>query len=177
MILLAAGLTASCIHAPPEIMVADRTWAPNRTGYTFRAGYFSEPQVYDARWEQGRLRMMREQGASCGPIRGRIVRRDIRWYAATPQSGRRCAALVYTVSCGRENPLVRRTAEEMRRELLAVEPRRPIEPECGIKDYYFFHPEDCPAVQYAPAGCRHHPREEPAETTPEMAEPSQPIER
>jgi len=162
LLLPVAGSIASCVHAPPGIMVADRTWHPNRTGYTFRAGYFSEAEVRDARWERGRLEMMRAQGIICTPV-GNVIRRDIRWYPATPLSGRRCAALVYTVSCGRENPMARHTADEVRSQLLAVEPQRPIERDCGIKDYYLFHPEDCPVVQHRPPGCRYHLRREAAE--------------
>jgi hypothetical protein len=163
LLLLTTGLMLGCVHvpAPPAMMVADRTWSPTRTGYTFRIGYFSEGEVRDARWERDRIRMMLEQGAQCSPSRRRIVRRDIRWYPATPLSGRRCAALVYTVSCGNENPTAGRTAEDDRRALLAAEPQRPIAHDCGNKDYYFYHPEDCPAVQYRPAGCQHHRREEP----------------
>jgi len=159
-LVLGLVLTNSCAHRPPALMVADRLWYPHRTGFIFRAGYFSAAEVSDPRWERGRVRMMQEQGITCGSSGSDIVRRDVRWYPATELSGQRCAALVYTVLCERENRLATSSAEEARREVLNREPGRPIQRNCGIKDYYFYHPEDCPAVRYRPPGCRHHMRQE-----------------
>ena len=152
---LGAALTGSCAGGPPAPMVSNRTWAPHHTGYVFRTGYYSRAELADPRWERGR-RDMRQMTRFCDPATERVVRRDVRWYPATPTSGRRCAALVYTVQCQRANPMVRRPAEDIRRELLATEPARAIERDCGSKDYYRFHPEDCARVRYRPPACQRH---------------------
>ena len=47
LLLATAVLAGSCVHTPPKLMVADRTWIPTRTGYVFGAGYYTAREVRD----------------------------------------------------------------------------------------------------------------------------------
>ena len=156
--IVVVALAGSCAPAPPPLMVSDGIWSPHHTGYIFRTAYYTEAELADPRWERGR-REMRQATRQCDPARERVVRRDVRWYPATPESGARCAALVYTVECGTENRYVSAPAAEIRRRILATEPQRAIGPGCGDKDYYYHHPEDCARQRFRPAGCQVHIQE------------------
>lgn len=120
---------------PPDRLAAERTWRSERGGYVFRIGYFSRAQVEDRRWEAGRLEML-DQGRFCNGLgEGRIVRREVRWYEATPQSGRRCAALVYTLHCTHPRERPDDALARARIQVLRQDAEEPIEADCGEKDH------------------------------------------
>jgi hypothetical protein len=114
----------------PESFAFNREFRGSRHGYSFRAAYFTAAEERDARWEAWRRRAAREMQVC--PNGHRLLRRDVRWYPATPLSGRRCAAIVYTVQCRSHDPRMAWTlAEDRRLSLRTEEP--PIQPDCGDK--------------------------------------------
>jgi hypothetical protein len=130
-----ALLSSSCTTtgAPPERLAAQRIWTSTTGGFVFRVAYFSRGQIDDPRWEAKRLARM-EQVQFC-PGAKDVVRRQVRWYPATPISGRECAAVVYTVAC--RSPRLSSGSDRLdaiRRALLKRIPDPPIEPECGNKE-------------------------------------------
>jgi hypothetical protein len=100
-------------------------------GYAFRAAYFTEAEMRDPRWEEWRQSAGRQMRICNGGHR--LLRRDVRWYPATPLSGRRCAAVVYTMRCA--HPVANTGAdrvEEYRRFSLDIADPPP-GPNCGDK--------------------------------------------
>lgn len=111
-------------------------------GYVYRASYFTAPEVRDSRWEERRL--VSARGVRICAAGHRLLRRDVRWYPANAHSGRRCAAIVYTMQCADDDPSEAGTEQDRRYEFrLDADP--PIGRNCRADPY----PD--PAIQSAAA--------------------------
>jgi hypothetical protein len=95
--------------------------------------YFTTAQINDPTWEAKRLQSLETLGYCEGGKR--VIRRDVRWFAATPGSQRACAAVVYTVKCDIPTSVIRDGFEIDRRDALEGELPSPIERGCGGKDW------------------------------------------
>lgn len=118
--------------APPDhIAISILGTTSGRGRFIYRQGHFTEAQVRDPRWEVRRREKM-NQIRMCPSYR--IVRREIRWYEATPQSGERCAAIIYTGICASVLDGPDPDLDARRIAALRQDPDPPIEAGCGEKD-------------------------------------------
>ncbi|MEO7689876.1 MAG: hypothetical protein ABIS51_11365 [Sphingomonas sp.] len=128
------GLTG-CVHdgaRPPEQLATASSWATAKNGFVFTSYYFTAAQANDPRLEANRLQSMGTVKSCDGGTA--IVRREIRWFPATPISGQRCAAIVYTVKCNGRTDLAHDDLAEARSEAMFGELDAPLENACGEKD-------------------------------------------
>ena len=116
---------------PPNHIAVEIHAVTGGAGFVYRQGYFTEAEVLDPRWEVRRREKM-NQIRMCPSYR--IVRRDIRWYEATPESGQRCAAIVYSGLCAGRRGSGRDERETDRITVLRQDADRPIPAACGTKD-------------------------------------------
>lgn len=133
LVLLIAGC-AHVIEGPPREMLTGSYFHPTKEGFLQALFYFTEEQIADSRWEFERQRdALRSYGACrSGKL---IVRRDIGWFDATPESGRRCATVVYTIKCARRPPDILDRTDIIREGMLTRAHRgSPIPKDCGEKD-------------------------------------------
>ena len=129
---LALAVLNGCARTPPERLAANRSWENARSGYAFSISYFTAAELKDIRWERKRLEMMK-QARFC-KTGERIVSRDVRWFPPTPESRRRCAAVLYIVKCDVPTLVPTDDLDESRQSFLTGPPDEPIEKNCGEKD-------------------------------------------
>jgi len=120
---------------PDHIRVGIEAMTSGRGHFVYRQSYFTEAQVRDPRWEVRRREKM-NQIRMCPSYR--IIRREIRWYDATPLSGERCAAIIYIGLCNGARRGPDPDVETDRITLLRRDPDPPIEPGCGERESYRF---------------------------------------
>lgn len=137
--LLFAITLQGCAHGrsdsgPPEtVFLSPRSWTTTGGGpLIYRTGFFSEAQMADRGWEDVQLRSALENFNIC-PRGHRIMTRDVRWYRSE-RSGRRCAAIVFTIQCIGSEPTVPNHGETTRLNDLRMEDRPPDVEGCGNKD-------------------------------------------
>jgi hypothetical protein len=119
-------------ETPPDYIAVGIDATNGGRGFVYRQSYFSEAEVLDPRWEVRRRETM-NRIRMCPTYR--ITRRDIRWYEPTPESGQRCAAIIYTAWCagpGHGNPA--RTEADRIAALRQDVDAHPIGRRCGDKD-------------------------------------------
>jgi hypothetical protein len=139
---------AGCVTSappPPDNLSIDRHWSSSKFGFIYATYYYTEAQIDDPRWEKKRLESM-ETATVCETGK-RVVRRDVRWFAPTPTSGRKCAAVVYTIQCEIPTLATNDTFDADRREQLEGELGK-IGKGCGEKDFKKLHLADYNITNY-----------------------------
>ncbi len=148
----ALPLMIACATAPLLVSAAPRLMDPpiylsyggqivtSNRGFVYSMTHFTEEQMNDPRWEN--LRQERAQWNFCGPDKPRLLRRDVRWYDATPVSKQRCAMVVYTMECPKPKGFKERTKDDLAtdREAILTNPvKEELEKDCGEKNGYIRH--------------------------------------
>lgn len=114
---------------PTDFLSFNRSWSSSAQGYIYVSSYFTEGQVDDRAWEKRRLDKM-EQVRICRTGE-RILHRDVRWFPATQATGRKCAAIVYTMACDIPTLAKNDSLESDRQEALVGELDQMPEKGCG----------------------------------------------
>jgi hypothetical protein len=139
-----AGCVTNAVP-PPDKLSINRDWSSSKFGFVYAAYYFTKPQIDDPRWERKRLQSMNTATICAGGTQ--VIRRDVRWFAATPTSGRACAAVVYTVKCDIPTHATNDTFDLDRREPLEGELGK-IDKDCGEKEWSKKQPTDYHITDY-----------------------------
>jgi hypothetical protein len=121
---------------PPSDTVFSMQWLTSKTGYVFRTNYFTAGQVTDPAWEAKRLSKLKK--VLICETGQHVARRDVRWFPATPESGQRCAAVIYTIVCDVPTHATIDSLEQDRRDEVFGELDSPPEKDCGEKDWTKF---------------------------------------
>lgn len=135
---------AKVIAPPPSKLYVNTFAKMSGFGRVTAISYFSEAEMSDAAWEFARIQQ--SIGNACAGY-SQLVRRDVKWFPATEESGQACAMAVYTVECfandetGAPAPFgPESTLERDRQEALRQIPQSSPEKACGDKDIYRLHP-------------------------------------
>jgi hypothetical protein len=120
------------VDPPPVSLAVNRMWKSNAEGYIYAVGYFTRAQEQDPLWEAARLGKS-ETAVFCD--HPELVRRDVQWLPASPDTGEECAKIVYSFACPLRKAEWGSDLATDREAELRARPEKPIGAKCGEKDY------------------------------------------
>lgn len=129
---LVAALLAACsaVKPPDPAPAFNKRWSSNADGFIFSAGYFTQAEVDDKRFEAAR-RAYFPYVDFCK--NARLVGRDVIWFDPALTGGNRCARIIYSFACPVKRPEWGASLAYTRREEALREIEKGIGPDCGNK--------------------------------------------